>query len=68
MRERAVEVIASDESASYNNEVVKTHGLQLVGLDYMNADENAFDMRVMNKLTIKEELPKIPIINGKPFI
>ena len=65
---RALENIASHGVNILHNEVVGTHGLQLVGLDYMNADENAFDMHTVNKLTIKEELPKLTLANGKPIV
>jgi predicted MPP superfamily phosphohydrolase len=66
--ERALEIIASHGVRILHNEIVETHGFQLVGLDYMNADENTFDMHVVNKLTIKEELPKIPLVEGKPVV
>lgn len=65
---RALEIIASLGVRILHNEVVETHGIQLVGLDYMNADENAFDMHAVNKLTIKEELPKLIMTDGKPII
>ena len=66
--ERALEIISSYGVHVLRNEVVETHGLQLIGLDYMKADENTFDMHVVNKLTIKEELPKIPTTEGKPVV
>lgn len=66
--ERALAIIAGHGVRILHNQVVETHGLQLVGLDYMNADENAFDMHAVNKLTIKEELPRIPIVKRKPVI
>jgi predicted MPP superfamily phosphohydrolase len=66
--ERALEIIDSHGVHILHNEVVETNGFQLVGLDYMNADENTFDMHAVNKLTIKEELPKIPIVAGKPVV
>ncbi|MFC1475812.1 metallophosphoesterase [Candidatus Zixiibacteriota bacterium] len=68
--ERALEIITSHGVRILHNEVVEIHGLQLVGLDYMNADENTFDMQMrnVNKLTIKEELPKIPLVDGKPVV
>jgi len=37
-------------------------------LDYMNADENSFDMHAVNRLTIKEELPKIPLSKNLPVV
>ena len=65
---RALAIIASHGIRVLHNEVIETHGLRLVGLDYMNADENTFDMHSVNKLTIKEELAKIPIGEDKPVI
>jgi predicted MPP superfamily phosphohydrolase len=66
--ERTLEIISSYGVRVLRNEIVETHGFQLVGLDYMKADENTFDMHVVNKLTIKEELPKIPFTKGKPVV
>ena len=65
---RALEIFAQYGGRILHNEVVETHGLQLVGLDYMNADENAFDLHAVNKMTIKEELPKIPFSKDMPVI
>jgi predicted MPP superfamily phosphohydrolase len=68
--ERALEIIAGYGVRILHNEVIETHGLQLVGLDYMKADEDAFVLatRAMNRFTIKEELPKIPFLEEKPVI
>ena len=66
--ERALEIISSYGVRVLRNEVVETHGIQLVGLDYMRADENTFDMHVVNKLTLKEELAKIPLTKEKPVV
>jgi predicted MPP superfamily phosphohydrolase len=66
--ERALEIIASHGVRILHNEVVETHGLQLVGLDYMKADEDAFPTHEVNRFTIKEELPKIPFLEEKPVI
>jgi len=66
--ERALEIIASHGVRILHNEVVETHGLQLVGLDYMKADEDAIPDREVNPLTIKDELPKIPLFEEKPVV
>jgi predicted MPP superfamily phosphohydrolase len=66
--ERALEIITSHGIRILHNEVVETHGLQLVGLDYMKADEDAFPTREVNLFTIKEELLKIPFHKEKPVI
>lgn len=51
------------------NEVVETHGIQLVGLDYMNADEEAFDLHPSDdKRTIKSVLPTLKIDGAKPSV
>jgi predicted MPP superfamily phosphohydrolase len=51
------------------NQVVDTHGLQLVGLDYMNADEDTFDLHpsddsrtiksVLASLHLKDDMPSV---------
>jgi predicted MPP superfamily phosphohydrolase len=66
--ERALEIIRSHGVRILHNEVVETHGLQLVGLDYMKADKHAIPAREVNLFTIKEELPKIPLLEEKPVV
>ena len=66
--EKALDIIAGHGVRILHNEVVQTNGFQLVGLDYMNADENTFDMHAVNKLTIKEELPKILLDQNLPVV
>lgn len=51
-----------------DNEMVETHGLQLIGLGYMNADNKTHDAHRVNDLTIEEELPKIKRDAGKPVL
>jgi hypothetical protein len=41
------------------SEMVETHGLQLIGMEYMNADRTTYDAHMVNDLTLEEELPKI---------
>jgi len=51
------------------NEVVQTHGVQLIGLNYMNADENAFDMHPSDDQdTVKSVLAKMPLESDIPSI
>ena len=66
--ERALKIIASHGVRILRNEVVEINGIQLVGLDYMNADEDAFDVHAVNELTIKEEFPKIRLQDDKPIV
>ncbi|MGG0175848.1 metallophosphoesterase [Gottfriedia acidiceleris] len=52
-----------------HNEIIETHGIQIVGLDYMNADEKTFDMHpsdntntiksVLANLSINKEIPSV---------
>jgi len=58
---RAFEIIAGHGAEILHNKVVRSNGIQLVGLDYMNADEESFDMHAVSERTIKSELPKIPL-------
>ncbi|MDR2367492.1 MAG: metallophosphoesterase [Deltaproteobacteria bacterium] len=41
------------------SEMVVTHGIQLIGLEYMNADRESSDPHQVNQLAMDEELPKI---------
>jgi len=51
------------------NEVVETHGLQLVGLDYMNADENTFELHPSDDArTIKSVLASLHLREGMPSV
>ena len=50
------------------NEKVITHGIQLIGLDYMNADEKSFDMHGVNDFTIKKVLPEIEVSTDTPAV
>jgi hypothetical protein len=49
--------------------VVETHGLQLVGLDYMNADEDTFDLHPSDdSRTIKSVLASLHLKDGMPSV
>jgi uncharacterized protein len=51
------------------NQVVETHGLQLVGLDYMNADENTFELHPSDDShTIKSVLASLHVKDGMPSV
>jgi len=50
-------------------QVVETHGLQLVGLDYMNADEDTFDLHPSDdSRTIKSVLASLHLKDGMPSV
>lgn len=50
------------------SELVETHGLQLVGLKYMNADRETYDAHIVNDLTMEEELPKLQRAAERPSL
>ena len=51
------------------NEVAHWNGLQIIGLNHMLADENSVDMHATGVYsTIKETLPQLETIPGKPTI
>lgn len=67
--ERVLELISQQGVHVLHNEVVETNGLQLVGLDYMNADDSSFEMHpsddprtiksVLAGLSLKTDLPSV---------
>ncbi len=67
--QRALELIVRQGVRVMHNQVVETHGLQLVGLDYMNADEDTFDMHPSDDTrTIKSVLPSLPLKTELPSV
>jgi predicted MPP superfamily phosphohydrolase len=67
--DKAIEVIGKNNVRVLRNETVETHGIQLIGLDYMRKDPNAIDIHpTKNKRTIKEVLPTLNISSDKPSI
>lgn len=66
---RAFELIARHGVRILHNEIINIHGIQLVGLDYMNPDEDTFDMHPSHdKRTIKEVLPTLVIDEETPTV
>src|SRR4029450_13271603 len=62
--ERAFAVVKKYGVNVLRNQVVETHGLQLVGLDYMNADEATFDLHPSDdSRTIKSVLASLHLKN-----
>ena len=67
--QRAFELIAAHGVRVLHNEVALIHGLQLVGLDYMNADEDTFDMHPSDdKRTIKSVLAGLSVKSDVPSV
>ena len=66
---RALDLIARSGVKILHNEMVEAHGLQLVGLDYMKADQQTFDMHpsadirtiqsTLSRLQLRKELPSV---------
>ncbi|MDR3159888.1 MAG: metallophosphoesterase [Zoogloeaceae bacterium] len=50
------------------SEMVETHGIQLIGMEYMRADRQTHDVHQVNSLTMKEELPRIARDGDKPSL
>ncbi|GHV57025.1 phosphoesterase [Deltaproteobacteria bacterium] len=66
--EKALELIKNAGLRILRSEMVETHGLQLIGLEYMNADRVTYDSHMVNDLTIEEELPKIRRATERPSL
>ena len=63
--ERAFALVKKHGVNVLRNRVVETHGLQLVGLDYMNADEDTFDLHPSDdSRTIKSVLAETCVALG----
>ncbi|MBP1732972.1 MAG: metallophosphoesterase [Deltaproteobacteria bacterium] len=66
---RAFEEISKHDVRILHNEVAETNGIYLIGLDYMNADEDTFDMHPSNdKRTIKSVLPALALADDRPSV
>jgi len=66
---RALELMTRYGVRILHNEIVDIHGFQLVGLDYMNPDEDTFDIHPSHdKRTIKEVLPNLAIKDDMPTV
>jgi predicted MPP superfamily phosphohydrolase len=67
--ERAFAVVKQYGVHVLRNQVVETHGLQLVGLDYMNADEDTFDLHPSDdSRTVKSVLASLHLKEGMPSV
>lgn len=66
---RAFDLISRNGVKILHNEMVETHGLQLIGLDYMKADDETFDMHPSDDpRTIKSVLAGLPINDKTPSV
>ncbi|MCP1644991.1 putative MPP superfamily phosphohydrolase [Pseudomonas citronellolis] len=65
---RALQLIEGAGIRILRSELVDTHGIQLIGMEYMNADRETWDAHVVNTLTLQEELPRIARDGSKPSV
>lgn len=66
---KALESISGQGTHILHNQIVETHGIQIVGLDYMDADEDAFNMHPSHKTeTIKSVMARLDIKPDMPSI
>lgn len=66
---RATALIATLRVRVLHNEQVQTHGLNLLGLDYMKADEETFDMHPSTKTeTIRSTLDGMHLPRAIPTV
>ncbi|MFC1670640.1 metallophosphoesterase [Spirochaetota bacterium] len=66
--EEAMETLKKNGVKILRNSYITLEGVQFIGLDYMKADPDTFDMHVVNKYTIKDILPKIKMLPGVPKV
>lgn len=66
--DRALQLIEDAGIRIVRSEMLETHGIQLIGMEYMNADRETYDAHVVNTLTIQEELPRIERDDHKPSV
>lgn len=65
---RVLKLLKENKATILRNQAVEIHGLQLIGLEYMNGDRATVDAHRVNDLTVEEELPKIPRLAGLPTL
>ena len=67
--ERALDAIRQQGVHIMQSEIVETHGIQLIGLEYLKADEDTFDMHPSTKTdTIKSVLEELTLRNDMPSV
>ena len=74
--ERVLNIIRQNGVRIMQNEVIETHGIQLISLEYMKADDKTFDMHpsdktetiksVLTGLSLKKDIPSI-LIHHSPI-
>jgi len=60
--ENVIKIMGKQNVRVLHNEVIETHGIQLIGLDYLKADDETFEMHSLeNKHTVKSVLAEIQL-------
>jgi predicted MPP superfamily phosphohydrolase len=65
---KALQLIVDAGIRILRSEMIETHGIQLIGMEYMNADRETWDAHAVNTLTMQEELPRIARDGSKPSV
>ncbi|MDR1296932.1 MAG: metallophosphoesterase [Deltaproteobacteria bacterium] len=63
-----VKAVAAAGIRVLRSELVETHGIQFVGMEYMNADRTSTDSHQVNRLNMEEELPRVAKRDGPPVV
>ena len=67
--QRTLKIVEQQGVRVMRNEMIETNGIQLVGLEYMKADNDTFDMHPSSKTdTVKSVLGKLSLKNDVPTI
>lgn len=67
--ERLLSLIGYQNVYILRNEIIETHGIQLIGLNYMRANNERFDMSMADdSVTVKSVLTELPIRSDIPSI
>lgn len=68
-KDKTLRVLAANGVTILRNQVIETHAIRLIGLDYMNADPESFDMHGSRRgVTIKEFLAGLDLSVRKPTV
>ncbi|MDR2422116.1 MAG: metallophosphoesterase, partial [Deltaproteobacteria bacterium] len=65
---KALKLIEEAGIRILRSQTAQTHGLEIIGLEYMNGDRASTDMHRVNDLYMDEELPKIPLSGLPPIL
>lgn len=67
--ENVLKIIGEQNIRILRNEIIETHGIQLIGLDYLKADDETYDMFAPDSTsTVKSVLSEMSIKHGMPTV